>query len=250
MTVVGYGSSGRTLLQAVNRVIMAIGENEAVTLLNATKRVKLAMRFVQDARDEVFYRTLWEFRRGFFRITLVENQMWYELPEDYHKIGTGPSFNDQSQAPSYLTYEDVIALHPDLRSFPPGAGVTDINTALQLAQQSHNFGTPKHYTIVDGYIGLAPIPDEGFLENETSLYCSYWKAPANLTSDNDQLGLPANLYLACDYLALAGMKKALEYSDWSADKQLGEIELRKQSNEKIEPDNFDIYNSQSLNYNE
>ena len=175
MVTIGTASTPRTFIQAVNRCLASIGESDTATLLNPTRRISMAMRHVNDARDEVFYRTLWEWRRGHLRINLVANTMWYVLPTDYQKMATGVSLNQKAGPLDFISYETLINMYPDLRAFPPGTGVSDLTTVSQLALQTENYGASLSYCIVDGYIGLVPIPDAEFVAQEISLYASYWK---------------------------------------------------------------------------
>ena len=251
MTVVQQSATDRTFLDAVTRIISMIGEAEVATLGNPSKRVRIAMRCVQDARDEIYYRTLWEFRRGFFRVELAANTMWYPLPDDYHKMASDLSRNTSGEAGlNFITYDQLVSNYPDLRSYPPGSGVTDLDTARQLSVQSLSFGDPEHYVIVDQYIGLYVIPDSDFVTLEGYLYAAYWKQAGLLRSDNDSIMLPQHLWSTCHYLALAQLKKALEYADWEADYSIGSRQLSKASSDKKEPEDMAIYSTMNFNYNE
>ena len=250
MTVVSTTASTRTFLEAVNRALSAIGESDVATLLNPTTRVRAAMRYVNDARDEVFYRTLWEWRRAHMRVELVADTMWYDLPQDYHKMATGLSMNQKAGPLELVTYEKLIELYPDLRAFPPGSGVASLASISQLNEQAQNFGAPMRYCTVDGYLGLVPIPDEDFVEQEGYLYASYWRQAGALTSDNDDIGVSRQLYGVVDDLAAAGLKKNLEFDDWAADKAIGDRKLSRESSSDIETKNEDRYNQGSINYNE
>ena len=249
VVVVGDGVQ-RTFIQSVNNIITAIGEAAAATLINPSRRVEIAMRGVIKARDRVYYKSAWEFRRGHFRIELENDQMWYELPSDYHKMKTGISRNTQAQTLNMFTYEQLMEQNPDLRAFPPGSAVSDLVTILQLASQDHNFGAPELYVIVDQYIGLYPIPDEDFVTLEGSLYSTYTKHAPLLASDNDDVGLPRNLWGCMDLLASSYLKRALEFTDWVADQQMGEDELSQESSGRKEyKDNTNEFDP-LINYNE
>lgn len=251
MTVVQQSSTDRTFVDAVTRIITMIGESEIATLLNPTRRISIAMRCVQDARDEVYYRTLWEFRRAFYRLELATSTMWYALPDDYHKMASGLSRNTAGEGGlKFITYDQLISNWPDLRSYPPGSGVSDISTVLQLAGQTLTFGDPKYYVITDQYVGLYPIPDSDFVELEGQLYAAYWKQAGVLRADNDSLNLPQQLWSACHYLALAQLKKALEFSDWEADYAIGSRQLSRESSSKREPEDDTVYHEAIANYNE
>ena len=63
MVVVQETGADRTYLHAVTRLLSMVGESEVSTLVDPSSRVVKAMRCVHDARDEVFYRALWEWRR-------------------------------------------------------------------------------------------------------------------------------------------------------------------------------------------
>ena len=251
VTVVESGVE-RTFLQAVNRAINKIGENSVASLSNPTKRIMQAKEAVQDARDEVYYHTMWEFRRKYHRIELVESTMWYDLPGNYQKMSTGISLN-RSQEPNLekYTYEKLLERWPDLRSFPPGAGVADISTVQQLAEQNLTFGESKVYCTVDGYVGLMPIPDANFVDLEGILYMSYWAHATILESDNDGIGLPMNLWGAADLIASSNLRKTLEYSDWETDYMRGtKLLSREASGGKLGPEDLDNDQSHSINYNE
>ncbi len=251
MVVVAQAGVERTFLQAVTRILGMIGESDIATLQNPSRRTTMAMRCVQDARDEVYYRTLWEFRRGFFSVDLVNGTMWYDLPSDYQEMAGDLSRDTAGERGlSYITWDQLISNWPDLRSFPPGTGVTDIATAVQLSEQDDTFGESEYYVISDGYIGLYRIPDEDFVDLESRLYGMYWKQAGVLTSDNDSLLLPQQLWGSCHQLALGKLKKALEYPDWDADYTLGTRALSKASSEKNEIEDTTNVNNMSINYNE
>lgn len=252
MVVVGAGSTERTLLMAVNRVLGQCGENEesTVSLGTPTRRVMNAWRAVEDARDEIFYDRLWDWRRGFFDVNLVVNQMWYELPVDYQKMAQFLSRNSKVPIP-YLNYNNLIGQWPELRLFPPGSGVGDVTSALQAAAQTNNIGTPEVYTVWNGYLGMIPIPDANFLDTEDSvLYATYWKDATPLASDNDLIGLPRSLWMAHHNLAMSLFKKSIEAPDWQLEKQDGLRQLHEQSASAGEDQDMDNEHGPSINYNE
>lgn len=252
MTVVGFGTVERTFIQAVNKVLLSTGKNETATLVGSvSNHVKLAMDAVQEARDRVFYRTKWNFRRGFWQLELVANQMWYELPADYQRLGSPISLNRQDNALiEYVDYEKLIAMYPDLRAFPPGAGVGDIGTVVQLLDQTHNFGESKICTRVDDYIGLMPIPNSDFVDLEDTLFSTYWKQASPLQGDQDDIGLPREMWECHNLLALAKFRKSLEFSDWGDDWKDGMKQLMRLSGESKEPQDNQVYHATDLNYNE
>jgi len=249
--VVGDGVQ-RTFIQTVNIAINGIGEAEVATLADPTSRVTTAMRGVIKARDRIFYKSMWEFRRGHLRIDLIESQMWYELPVDYHKMLTGLSLNSEAPALTMFTYEQLIEQFSDLRAFPPGSAVSDMATAGQIAGQleSANFGTPKYYIVTDQYLGLFPIPDEDFVDTEGQLYSTYSKHAPVLSSDHDDVGLSRNLWGAMDLLTASYLKKALEYNDWASDKQIGELELSEEAAGRKEYKDTTNEFDPIVNYNE
>jgi hypothetical protein len=250
MTVVGITQGDRTYLDAVNRLLAMIGESEVATLMTPSRRVANAMRGVEDARDEIYYRTLWDFRRGFMSVPLVASTMWYELPVDYQEMAQFMSRNSNIAVIPYLSFDNMIQRWPELRMFPPGAGVGGIQSALQAADQTTNFGPSTFYTIWSGYLGLMPVPDADFVTLEGTLYGTYWKQAPALVGDQDLLGLPRQLWLAHHSLALASFKKYMEYPDWPADKQDGMRLLSEQLNLKGESQDTDIYHESNFDYNE
>lgn len=250
MTVVGTTGVQRTFLQAVARIIGEIGEQKPVTLMSPTLRIENAMSAVEGARDECFYKTMWAFRRAIMRVDLVASQMWYAVPTDYHKLASFFSRNDPNYKVAYVTYDRMLDLYPEMRLFPPGTGVADISTAIQAAGQTLSFGAPSMCTDWNGYVGLMPVPDAAFVALEGALYAHYWRHALALTSDNDDIDLPRQLWEAHHHLALSRLKKVLEYADWEADRLVGQRMLSEASSSKSEPEDAPGYNDGIPNYNE
>ncbi len=250
MPVVGTSGVQRTFAQSVDRIIRDIGESGIATLLSPSQRVSTAMRAVEDARDEVYYKTMWKFRRGMFAIDLVASTMWYELPTDFHKLATFISRNTVDAKIWFKTYDDIMLEFPNLRMFPPGTGVQSIASALQAVDQTNTIGTPAYCTDYMGYLGLFPMPDAAFVTLEGRLYAHYWKHAPELVSDNDDIGLPRELWSAHHHLALSKLKKAVEYSDWEADRALGQRELFLASSSQGDPMDANVNQNGGINYNE
>ena len=254
MVVVQESGADRTYLHAVTRLLSMVGDSEVSTLKDPTGRTVTAMRCVHDARDEVYYRTLWEWRRQWERIELVASTMWYALPTDYCKMASGLSRNSTERGPAYITYDQLLSNYPYLRDYPPGSGVEDIHTLVQLLAQTNTFGESKYYVITQSgntnYIGLWPIPDSDFVTAETYLYFSYWDQAGALLVDSDSIGLPQQLWNAAHYLALGQLKKALEYSDWREDYAIGTKALTFAAGGKRESEDTTIYDNPTINYNE
>ena len=250
MVVVGTTGIARTFSQAVDRIIRDIGESGVSTLLTPSNRVSTAMRAVEDARDEVYYKTMWKFRRGMFAIDLVDSTMWYELPNDFHKLATFISRNTTDDQIWFKTYDDIMLEYPNLRMFPPGTGVTVIATALQALAQTNTIGTPAYCTDYMGYLGLMPMPDADFVALEGRLYAHYWKHAPALVGDYDDIGLPRELWSAHHHLALSRLKKAVEYADWEADRAVGQRELFLASSSSGDPMDANINQNSGINYNE
>lgn len=252
MVVVASSSVPRTFLDAVNRVVSMSGEDPVTTLLNPSRRISNAMRAVSDARDEIFYDRLWEWRRGFWQISLVASQMWYLCPSDYAKLARFVSRNNKGEsAISYVDYDDLSNMFPDIRLFPPGLGGSGGVTTAQAVGQSWATGTPDYCTTSNGYLGLYPTPDADFMVAEDNiLVASYWRDAPQLSGDNDGIGLPQSLLNAHHKLALAEFRKSLEFADWAQDKQDGLRMLHKVSAAPEEPQDQNIGFNPSINYNE
>lgn len=251
MATVGGTTPTREFIDAVNRAIMAIGEDRIGTLIgSASKRVLKAMNAVIDARDEIYYHTKWEFRRGYIEIVLVEDQMWYEVPADCGEMATGLTKNVAEWPLTYLNYDNLVNRWPELRTFPPGSGVGNLTVAGQASAQTRTKGTPESFTIHNGYIGLVPIPDAEFVDDQYALYGTYWKNAPTLVSDYDDIGLPPELFVAHSSMALGYLKQALKYDDWESDYALGQKILRRQSSGLKMSVDKDVNQSDSLNYNE
>jgi hypothetical protein len=250
MTVVGTSGIARTFAQAVDRIIRDIGESGVSTLLTPSNRVATAMRAVEDARDEVYYKTMWKFRRGLFSINLVATTMWYELPSDFHKLATFISRNSVDEKIWFKTYDDIMLEYPNLRIFPPGSGVGSLGSSGQAASQTNTNGTPEYCTDYMGYLGLIPVPDAAFVALETTLYAHYWKHATPLVGDYDDIGLPRELWSAHHHLALSRLKKAVEYADWEADRAVGQRELFLASSSQGDPMDANVNQNGGINYNE
>jgi len=250
MVVVGPGATERTFLQAVNKIIPKIGESQIATLLNPTKRILQAMDAVQEAQRDIFYHKNWPWRRGFFEIELVTNQMWYDAPGDYHKLASAISRNSTENPIGYIDYENMLAKWPNIRSFPPGSGVGGASSVFQLANQTENFGTPTVVTHMNGYFGFMLIPDSEFVELEGLLYGTYWKQAGTLGYDYDYLDLPPDLWHAHQKISQAILKQTMEFGDWEADRLIGERDLKRQANEGREPQDNNVLHIPDINYNE
>ncbi|MBM4132062.1 hypothetical protein FJ250_13735 [bacterium] len=198
----------------------------------------------------MYYKTMWKFRRGMFYVVLEANTMWYELPEDFHKLATFISRNTTDAMITFKTYDDLMLEFPNLRMFPPGTGVASIPSTLQAASQTNTIGTPDYCTDYLGYLGLCPMPDAAFVTLEGRLYAQYWKHAPALVSDYDDIGLPRELWSAHHHLALSRLKKAVEYGDWEADRAVGQRELFLASASQGDPMNANVNQADSINYNE
>jgi len=254
MTIVGVDGTQRTFLQAVNRLCSEIGESNFVSVNTAigtpTKRLDKAKEAVIDARDEVFYHVMWHWRRGQFEFDLVEGQMWYEAPGDWVDAAGPISMNRIDRSIEFMEFRDLIRLYPDIRSFTPGSGVGGIGSAFQLSEQSHNFGEPYHYTYLDGYVGLMPIPDEDFVDTEGTLYGQYWKQAGPLLTDEDDIGLPRELWFAHHKLATGYYKQYMMYRDFEADIAIGRKDLRRRGASMSSSQDMNRNHVPGPNYNE
>lgn len=252
MAVVQAGTPERTLLQAVNKLLINTGKGAIISVASATRHTQMAISAVQDARDDVFYKKLWQWRREHMEIDLVENQMWYELPADYHKMASPLSLNRAEKMLTYINYETLLKTWPYLRSFPPGSGVGDVNSAVQLAAQGTlAFGEPENYTIWQkSYLGFMRIPDAAFVSLEGTLFAHYWRAANLIESDYDDIGVPRELWSTHDLLASAKFKKGLEMSDWRDEQILGNKMLGDRAGDRREDQDTDVNHNQQINYNE
>jgi hypothetical protein len=251
MAIVEAGSVERTLLQAVNKLLLSTGKGSVISVVSPTRHTQLAINAVQDATDDVFYKKLWQWRREHMEIELVEDQMWYALPVDYHKMASPLSLNRDDKMLTYMDYETMLKTWPYLRSFPPGSGVGGLAAALQLVDQTAAFGEPLNYTVWQkSYLGFMPIPDEDFVDTEGTLYGHYWRANSLVSGDYDDIGIPRELWTTHNLLASAKFKKALEMSDWKDDQILGQQMLDERCGARREDQDPDVNTNQQINYNE
>ena len=217
----------RTFLECVQRSLRSIGELPPSTLVGPSQRVVLAMEAVEDARDEIFYHANWWFRRQFKIVNLVKGDPWYPFEDDFQDFLTRPTKANRFFQPlTFKTWEQVIELFPEMRTAPPGTLGNDLTTVSQLSGLTYLFGEPQIYTRVGDYMGLLPIPTTESIAESPNLVYSYLTHSTKLSSDEDNVGLPRNLWLAHSYLAKAKIKLATEFSDWQVDQALGREQLR------------------------
>lgn len=252
MAVVGVGGTGQTYLEAVNGLLMSTGKGKLISLVSPSRHTELAMKAVTHGRDVIFYKKLWQWRREHLAIDLVAGQMWYELPVDYHKMASPLSLNRPDKMVAFVNYDDMLIRWPFLRSFPPGSGVADVTSAIQLSNQTDTYGTPDTYTIWhQDYLGLMRIPDADFVEEEDArIFGHYWKQAPILTSDNDQLGIPREMMGAHELLSSSHYKKALEFGDWASEKSEGLQLLAERTGDYREDEETNVYHNPQINYNE
>lgn len=251
MTVVQQTPGTRTYLEAVKRIVAACGQNEPATLSSPSLTVRRAMRAVEDARDQIYYKARWKFRRDFFPVDLVANQMWYELPEDFDDFASGISVNDVTPPLAFIEWERLLQEYPWLRSYPPGAGIMDLTLVLQLSAQDQAFGIPSVYTQWGlDYVGLMRIPDADYVDAQVKLVGSYWRSPASLVSDSDSIDLSRDLWKCHTMLAQASLKEALEFKDWRDDEALGQQFLRDAVAGSRSHQDRDDTMTMAINYNE
>lgn len=241
----------RTFLQSVQRAIRSIGEAAPSTLANPTPRIRMAMQAVEDARDEVFYRAMWDFREKFKVVTFTANEPWYALDDDFHDFLTDPSFGVLGYGPpEFRPWRKVLEAFPDMRSAPPGSGGADLTTASQLSANTYLFGQPSIYTRYDRYIGFFAIPDAAFVAICPNAVFTYKSHAPYLESDEDTLGLPRNLWQAHQLLADAITKKAAGFDDWKADEPLGRMKLNAEVAKSGCPTELDLNPGHTINYSE
>lgn len=251
MAIVTVGGVERTLLQAVNKLLINTGKGAIISVASASRHTQMAISAVQDARDDVFYSKLWQWRREHMSITLVESQMWYALPGDYHKMASPLSMNRSDKMLTYMDYENMLKAWPFLRSFPPGSGVGDLSSASTFATQTDTFGEPDNYTIWQkSYLGFMRVPDATFVATEGTLFAHYWRAANLIDSDYDDIGLPRELWSTHDLLASSKYKKGLEMSDWKDEQLLGNKMLDERATGRREDQDMDVNHAQQINYNE
>ena len=62
MAIVGPSGTERTYLKAVNRALNNIGKGKVISIASPSKHTEIAMRAVEDARDDIFYKKMWQWR--------------------------------------------------------------------------------------------------------------------------------------------------------------------------------------------
>ena len=211
----------RTFSNVVDRLMAACGDTRPGTVVGPSDRAKLAMEAANEAVDRVYNKARWLFRFKWARIDLVEDTMWYDLPDDFDQPATNISSYSEEVTIKYLEWSQLLEKYPKLRAFDS----TFASDAIAIGQQAlltEYFGTPTLFTLTSESVGLFKIPNEAFVDANTYLYWSYYRNPVEMVADNDVLDLPKQFWLAHFYIALGKYKQNLEYDDYVADEQRGE----------------------------
>ncbi len=221
MVVVGTTSQARTFLAAVQKVLLETGNPDPGTLTGAPRHVMRAMEAVRDALEEVWYAAEWTWRINHFRIELVENKMWYPLPDDFGSILGPISIFGEDELCKPYAYEKLLEEYPQLRAFPEESAVADTTTDTQLLTLTDYFGTPTRFVIAGEEMGLFKIPDADCVADVISVAPAYYRGSPDLVGDTDQLMIGRAIYRAHHKIALGLFKQYAEMSDWKEDLIIG-----------------------------
>ena len=239
----------RTFLQAVQRLLLAVGDSVGIgTLASPHSRTMKAMQAANDALEACYMAARWPWRVVHYEITLVAQQMWYTLPTDFALAHSGPRRNAVMLELPFVPLAELYELHPEIRAVPPGTSVST-TTVIEHAGASY-FGMPAGYTIAGGSVGLFPVPDADAVSEAPTWLMTYYKLPAEMVGDSDVLDLPKYLWMAHHRIALGLLQQSLEFADGQATYFEGMNQLRNQIAMQGLMDTRNEYTVGGLNYNE
>jgi len=221
----------RTLLTATRRIVTGVGETAPSTVAGAQTTVLRAIDAVNDAQDEIYSRSQWDFRYDWVPIDLVDSHGWYDLPEDFGEAATDIPIHLGDAVLEYVPFRDVLKMYPRFRLFPIGSGA-NISVVAQAVASAEQFGTPLLWSILNDQLLLYPAPNAAWVTAQVQIFMGYYRQPAVLIADGDLLDLPKNLWPAHYHLSLAYLKQHLEYADFQADEQRAERKIRLEMNRR------------------
>jgi hypothetical protein len=225
--IVGQTIDPRTLLTAVKRILTANGHPEPTTVDNATGVVQKAVQAVNDAQDEIYVQTQWQWRFKWWPIELMDSVMWYPVPDDFGEMAVDIPFKDATSQIDGISYHDLCDKYPYMRHYPTDSGV-DLSLIVEASASDKYIGSPKLYTVWAGHLGLIPRPDAEYVtEQGGSIVGGYYKIAQDLYGDSDAIDMPKPMWRIHHNLANAYYKQYMEFSDWQATEQRALAQLQK-----------------------
>lgn len=228
----------RTLLQTVQTVVAALGEQPPSTLITPSPTTIVAIGAVNDAVSDIYSRARWEFRLKQFFVTLSTGDAVYGLPEDFGEMHT--TFFPLPGAENhivFLPFTELMAMYSDLRLLrndvqKDSQGLSLSMIPLAASYQLARAGSPQYFSVNGNDLIVWPPPAAEFCDTGHQLMISYFRLPAELSNDGDVLPLPSNLWPACTYLAQAFVKQYKESDDYRIDEQRAERMINLQLSRK------------------
>lgn len=210
----------RTLLSSVQDICGMSGISRPATIVSPDRNTVQAILACQQALNTIWYKTRWDWRFVWWRLEMVADQMWYDVPLDFDAAGSVFGVHRSSSPIGFLPWEEMIENFPAIRNLPPAFATVD--TDLEAVDSACS-GMTEHWTIKGGYVGLWQPPSAGFIEQSSpSLVGGYYRKLLMPYGEGDEIEIPMDLYPAHDNLALGIFKQYKEHPDWKVTKQAGE----------------------------
>lgn len=209
----------KTLLDAVQEACRMSGVIAPSTLDNPDRNTTRAILAVKQALNLIWYKNRWDWRWQWATFEMVEGQMWYDLPAGFHAAGATLGINKLASPLTFVAYEMLVEQYPEIRNLPPAFGNAD--TEQEAVDAGYN-SSPDAWTIKGGYLGLWYPPSQSFIDRtSTHVIVGYYAQHVAPTANDDEIGVPVDLYPALENLTLGRFQQYREWPDWKVTYQIG-----------------------------
>ena len=252
--IIGGSSSERqpnpkTFVEMVDSIMTSNGIPAPGSVVTApSKHTIVAASSVNRSLSRIWSAAQWDWRVSWINLRLENNIMFYPLPDDYEWFCTPPASLGNRLGMIHMSYEDLIATHPDL-AWATEALRSETNILPQalmreaLAERGY-YGIPRYWGIQGSELFVFESPQEDDYEGgiavdiQALFSMSYYSAYKDLVDDDDIISVPSNLNDPVFFLANAYFKQAFEYPDFTADEQRGErlLNLAVNRNKLLHPE--------------
>lgn len=233
--------SGRTLPEAVDRIMSSCGFPSVGTVESPTKNITMAVGCVNDALEIIWSAANWRWRYRWVLFNYEDKRFLYDLPADFVLAGSSFLCMAHKFPMVFVDYHDLVAKHPQIAFVPQVQQVTDggltyagrILAFFSDPETSGLTGIPSKWTIVGNQLGLFPVPNSDVVDStefSTRMFnvMGYSGSFNRLSSNSDTMPLPPELLAAHHFIALGMFKQALEFPDYAADERRGSSLLRRE----------------------
>lgn len=231
-SVLSRQPSPRLFKEAVGRILTSCGIPDPLTVESPGKHTLIAMAAVNDALETIWVGAPWEFRKKQVYLIAEDAVPYYDLPGDYHMFAREGLANANRECGiPYQRYEALLTAAPWL-AFMPGLATQNLShsgAVLTAFIDAGGLGIPDRWSIFREKLMLFPGPssaaytEKGLdFDDDKNYLFTYYTSFRTLSLDTDEVPLPPALLPALHFMALAYLKQALEYPDFSADENRGE----------------------------